>query len=271
MIKKLFTIIRKKNSLHTFDYLVMVALAAVIGVLLYVRLTRKTEWVNVVVRIQPDSVWWAADPEPWHTSSFNLHDAAYNSFGQKTAEITDIITIETTKGKVDTLIELRLKASVGKNKQYVYNYQPLLIGKPIEIPFQTTAVSGIVLHTNTPLTMVDKQIEIRLLAEFPWTTERLTAGLKAYDSRGRVIGEILRAESHNALSYEFTEKNGRRFFFPSEDPNRKDATIVLRVKAVKYNGLYYSLSGSPLKVGNEFQMQFPDVAINWSIISNVDN
>jgi len=241
-----------------------------IGVLLFLRITQKSEWIAVSIKVGPDSVWWTKDPEAWYAYTFTLDEAAYNSFGQKIAQITDIHTIETSRDTVDTVVDVRLRVSIdSRRKQYTFNYQPVLIGKPIEILFQHASLAGVVANVGSSYTYTDKTIDIRLLAEFPWTVERLREGIQAKDSFGRVTAEVLNVQSENAKSYELLDRRGRRLIVPFSDPYRKDAIVKLKVKALEYNGLYYSMSGSPLKVGSDFQVQFPEVAINWALISRV--
>lgn len=270
MTHSLLSIIRKKSPLHTVDYFMAILMAIVIGVFVYFRISRQSEWITVAIAVQPGTGWRTNELEPWYASAFKLNDAAFNSFGQKIAEITDVKTFETPQGKVDTIVVVSLKSSSEANrKQYTYNYQPVLVGKPIEILFRRVALNGVVVDINTPYTYIDKTIEIRLLSEFPWKIDVLTTGLTAKDYYGRTTAEILNVLSENAKSYQLTEKSGRQVIILSEDPYRRDVIMTLKIKAMRYNNVLYSSTGSPIKVGSDFQIQFPNVAINWATISRV--
>lgn len=272
MFHHLVHFIRKKSKLHFLDYVVIIFVIISISALLYARFTKKTEWVKVSIRLQPDYLWSDATPKPWYASAFLLHEKAYNSFGQKVAEVSDIHTIETQNGKIDIVVDVSLKSSVDtRRKQYIYNYQPVLIGKPIELLFQHASLNGVVVSINSPIQYVDKIIEIQLLAEFPWKVPLLAKGLQAKDYAGKVTAEILDIKSQDALSYELYDMQKRRIFSPTLDPNRKDVTIKLKIKALKYKNLLYSIAGSPLKVGANFQIQFPNISLDIAIISSIFN
>lgn len=261
---------RAMKKMRPLDYLIFGGIVVIIGSFLFLRISRKTEWITVLVRVQPDQLWGEANPAPWYTQSVSPNQEAYNSFGQKVAVINHVQSFETGDGRNEILTEVKIKTSYDSFRhQYEYNYQPVLVGKPLEISFSKFSLIGMVMGINTPLTYVDKNIEVRILAIHPWKIAALEKGLQAKDAQGNVIAEIQDMNMQNAQVYQLTDAYGRQFVIQSEDPTRKDLVMKLKIKAIKYNDTLYSLYGAPIKIGSQLNIQFPSTSLNYLEISAI--
>jgi hypothetical protein len=270
MLDILLQIKRVIKKMRALDYLILGCVIIVIGAFLFLRLSRKTEWINVLVRVQPDQLWYEANPAPWYTQSVSLNQKAYNAFGQKVAVVNRVQSFETSDGRNEILTELTLKTSYDTfRRQYEYNYQPVLVGKPLEIPFSNFSLTGMVIGINTHLTFVEKNIEARIFAIHPWKITELAKGLKAKDTAGNIIAEIGDLTIQNAQVYEFTDTYGRQVITPAEDVTRKDVTMKLKIKAIQYNDALYTIDGAPLKIGSHFNLQFPQTSLSSIEISAI--
>jgi hypothetical protein len=272
MQKFLLKIIAFKKKLRFQDYVIFLGILLLIGVFLFMRLSRKTQWVHVLVKIQPDQLWWEAHPAPWYTQSLKKNADSYNSFGQKIGTIEKITSFETPDGRNEVIATINLKTTFNPQRhQYEYNYQPILIGKPIEISFGTFSLIGMVTGVNTEMTYIDRHIEARLTAIHSWKIAELTKGLKAIDSEGNILAKISDLTIQNAQTYQITDAQGRQIIIPSEDPTRKDVVMKLVIKTIKYGDSYYTVSGSPVKIGAMFDIEFPSTIISNAEISAIED
>ena len=263
---------RLVKKMRVLDYLIAGFVVLIIGVFLFLRLSRKTEWINVLVRVQPDQLWWEANPAPWYTQSLVPNQKAYNSFGQQVAVINHVQSFETGDGRNEVLTEVKLKTSYNSfSHQYEYNYQPVLIGSSLGITFTKFSLSGMVMGINTHLTYVYKNIEVRILAIHPWKISDLAKGLQAKDAAGNVIAEIQDINIQNAQVYQLDDAYGRPFVIQSEDPTRKDVIMKLKIKTIKYNNVFYYIDGTPIKIGNQLSIQFPSTSMGYLDISAIYN
>jgi hypothetical protein len=258
------------KKMRVLDYLMVGGIIIIIGSFLFLRLSRKTQWTSVLVRVQPDQLWWEANPAPWYTQAISMDQEAYNSFGQKVAVINHVQSFETNDGRNEILTEVKLKTSYDSFRhQYEYNYQPVLIGKPLEIPFAKFSLSGMVIGINTQLTFVEKNIEARILAIHPWKITELAQGLQAKDMSGNVVAEIQDINIQNAQVYQFDDVYGRQIITRAEDATRRDVIMKLKIKTILYNGTPYSLDGAPIKIGSHFNLQFPLTMLSFLEISAI--
>jgi hypothetical protein len=258
------------KKMRVLDYVIIGCVIVVIGLFLFLRISRKTQWITVLVKIQSDQLWWESNPAPWYAQSVLPNQEAYNSFGQKVAVVDHVQSFETTDGRVEVLTELKLKTSYDSFRhQYEYNYQPVLVGTPLEIPFSNFSLTGMVIGINTHLTFVEKNIEARILAIHPWKITELAKGLQAKDTAGNVIAEIQDINIQNAQVYEFNDINGRQIITQTEDPTRKDVILKLKIKVIQYNGDFYSIDGALLKIGAQFNLQFPSTILSYLEISAI--
>jgi len=254
-------IIRNLTRLHTLDYIIIGALVLSAGAFLFLKLTQKTKWIPVSVLIE-----WQ---KPWYTLSLSRGATAFDSFGRKTAEVTDIQTFDVGGGGRETYVSLNLKATLNsKTKTYTYNFQPLTVGTGFKTSFGTQDMQGIVTFVGDDKPFVDKIIEAKLLYVYPWVAESFSKGLRLQDSTGRVIAEIEDMSVQDAQRYEFKDMQNRIMVVSGEDQMRKDVTFRIKLKAKEYNGTYYFTWGV-LKVGNGIHLEFPNVTAQNMEISAI--
>ena len=201
----------------------------------------------------------------------SIGQKSYNTFGQKIAEITDLHIYDIGASRRLSFIDVTLMASFDKRRQiYLYNFQPLQIGKPLDLTFGESNVRGLVTHIGSDeLTYTDKEIEVQLFAVYPFEADSYKKGLQVKDSQGRVMAEIESAEVKIAQSYEFFDEAKRRFVVKGVDPTRRDVTLRLKIKTIPQNGSYYYIDGAAVKVGGEIWFQFPQTIAKKAIVSKI--
>ena len=266
----LFHAKRTLKKMRVLDYVVLGGVVVVLCSFLFIRLSRKTQWVSVLVNVQPDQLWWDSNPAPWYAQAITVGQESYDAFGQKTATITNVQSFETSDGRSELVAELNVKASYDVfRRQYEYNYSPLLIGKPIDVSFGTFSFTGMVVGINDRVARIEKVIEARLLAIHDWKISELAKGLQAKDAAGNIVAEILDMHVQNAQVFQLIDTYGRQFVIRSEDSTRKDVIMKIKITAVEYNGALYSVYGTPMKIGSLLSIQFPKTSLDHIEISAV--
>jgi hypothetical protein len=270
MTEILFAIKSTIKKLRFVDYIIIVCICLFIGVFLFLRMSRHTEWVSVLVRVQGNNeTWWSANSPPWFTKAATSNQISYDTFGQKTAILENIQSFD-AGGLNEMYAELKLKVTTDPQRhQYIYNYQPLLVGKLADVSFGNLYLSGVVVGINTKLEYVNKHVEARIYAIHPWKIAELTKGLQAKDLSGNIVAEIEDISVQNNQIYRFNDEYGRQMIVPSEDPTRKDVIMKLKLKTIKYNNALYSIYGAPIKIGSPINIEFPNTSINYLEISAV--
>ena len=260
------------RRLNLFDYLILFLL--LVGLIIFgvLRFFRQEEVVVVRIKLTSQEWWW--NPQPpnyWYIGELAVGDIAYNTFGKRVAEVVDIRSFDVGPNRRVGYVELKLKATYDKQRGiYRFNYQPLQIGKPIELTIGKNNILGLVTHIGDKvLKWEETEVDLELYAAYPYVVEALTPGLKAFDSQGRVVAEVISVESRPASAYEFFDTRLRRFMLPGVDPNRRDVSLRLRLTTVRYSGATYFVDDTSIKVGNEIWIQFPDVVVEKGEISKV--
>lgn len=266
-------IIRKiRNHLNAFDILVIVGFLLILGTLLFFRLSRKTEFVSVRLKLANDEWWWQGNPpDYWLVQNLIIGQKSYNTFGKKIAEISDIHLYDVGASRRLSFVDVTLAASFDKRRQiYLYNFQPLQIGKPLDLTFGESNVRGLVTYIGSDnLGYKDKEIEVKLFAIHPFEANSYKIGLQVKDSLGRVLAQIESVEVSNAKTYEFLDQARRRFVIKGVDPDRRDVTLRLKIKTILQNEAYYYIDGAAVKVGEEIWFQFPQTVAKKALISKI--
>jgi hypothetical protein len=253
---------------------ILVVLAFVLGVIffLYLRSLRSTAWMPVTVIISSDQWFYPSGPPPeWYGRSLSIGQSSINTFGNKTAEIIGIQNYDLGGGSRKIIIDVNLLTAYDKRTQtYSFNYQPLQIGKPIDLTFGTNNVTGLVSYIGkNGIPKEEKTIEVKMFAVHPWTAVSYSKGLKSTDYQGNTVAEILDVSSVDAQNYEFIDTYGRRYVVPGTDSTRKDVTVKLKILTTKIKNVNYFIDGSEIKIGAELWISFPNTVIRSSNISAI--
>ena len=261
---------KKFLTLHFFDVLVGVAIILTIATMIWFRQSRKTEWITVAVRITNTEWWWpGADPNQWYTAGLKVGDQAINTFGQPIAEITklDLADVGAAKQRVTVHLKLQVKYDPLK-KLYLFNFQPLQVGRPIELGFGKHNLAGIVSAVNTAdAPTAYRTVELKLIKVRPWEAEELKVGLRELDQNGEVVTEILDVRTTPNLTRVFSDIRGEMVQVANAD--YRDVTFTARLKSHQIDSVWYFVDGAQLKVGDEMWLHFPTTTVKSAQISRL--
>ncbi|PJE67793.1 hypothetical protein COU95_00395 [Candidatus Shapirobacteria bacterium CG10_big_fil_rev_8_21_14_0_10_40_9] len=258
------------SHLTLFDW-IAVSLVAVIIVVLGIYFLRRWEWVEAEVKISPpDYFWTEKNPPFWLADSLRVGDGEIDSFGRKTAEITDIKAFEVPQNKKSIYLKMRLRAVKDRNKgTYQFKSKQLAVGSPIELRFPRIFLTGVVTFVSgIPDTRFweDKIVEARLLTWTdvfpetlgvqPWIAEAVKVGDQMKDTQERVVAEVLAKKVAPAEKIVTTD-DGR--VFVTQDPLKKDVILTLKLKTFKQKGVNYFLDDFKVKVDSDIILALPQI------------
>lgn len=257
------------HKLHILDYIIIGCLLVGMGIFFILKFSQKSIWIPVTVRVGSEDILWKSYTEPWYVTGLTKGMVSYDLFGKKNMEVTNVQSFDILDGKRETYVYMNIKTTYDKkNKTYTFNMQPVTIGSPFKITVQQQDLQGIITFVGDDTPAREKTIETKLLYAYPWVANSFSKGMQLKDQSGIVIAEIESVDIENAKRYEFVDRQGRTFVVEGEDSTYKDVTFVIKVQAKEYNGVSY-FTGSPLKVGNQIHLEFPNVSAQLMEISGI--
>lgn len=260
------------GKLRVLDWIIIIVVGVILSAFVVNRLMKKTEWVDVRLKVSSDEWWWQSQPPPyWYVDDLVVGMVAYNSFRQPVAEITDIFSVDDGGPQRRTFIDMKILTQVDERRgMYYYNFQPLQIGKSLDLTFGKQNVRGLVTYIASD--MLDYQameIELKLLNQHTWVADSYSPGMKMVDTQGRVIAEILDVQTELAKTFEFFDAAGRRVISPDIDEDRRDVTMRVKVLTWESQGVNIFINGTAIKIGEYLWLQFPQTAIRSAQISKI--
>lgn len=260
----------KKWNINLFDVLVLTAIILVIGVFLWLRASKKTEWINVRLVVANDEWWWEGQPPQWwYVDDLKVGQTAYNSFGEKVAEIYNIESFDTGGYKRRAFIDLRLKGAYEKKRQiYTYNFQPLQIGKPLDLTFGKHNVRGLITYIDKiEIDYKQKKIQVRLAQVNTWIAESIRNGIEMKDSQGRVLAVVESVEVRPYTYYEFSDIRGQ--MIKVTNPDFREVLVTLTINTFESGGYTYFVDRAAIKIGEKIWFQFPQAVIREAEITKI--
>ena len=79
------------------------------------------------------------------------------------------------------------------------------------------------------------------------------------DESGRVLTEIIDFKNELHSNYEFSDIRGKTILI--NNPDYRDVTMDLKVKAYKYGNNYYFIDGTKLSIGNDMKIYLDSFSI----------
>jgi hypothetical protein len=267
-LKFIASIIHKAKKLTIFDWLILLCISILIGVFVISRYAKREEWVSIKLKISADEWWWTGNtPE----NNIINGQSSYDSFGKKIATIDTIEKYDLGGSNRLTYVNLKILASFNKKTQtYTFEYQPLEIGKSLDLTFAKYNIHGIVTYIGNNINIyTDKQIEVKLLAVYPWEANSYIEGLQMKDMEGNTVATVESVSVANADISQLQEMSNRIILFPSVNDQRKDVTMRLTIKTYPLNGVLYFIDGAAIKIGESIWFQFEQTAIRNAIITKI--
>lgn len=260
----------QKLKLNALDFFVIAIVLLILGSFLWLRVSKKTEWVTVRLVIGNDEWWWEGQPPQWwYVDNLQAGLTAKSSFGENNAEITNVESFDIGGFRRRAFVDIKLKGAFDKNRQvYLYNYQPLQIGKPLDLTFGKYNVKGLIAYIDKgQMEYKDRRIEVRALKIHPWEAESLMKGLEMKDTAGRVLATVENVQVDTSIEYEFSDIRGQTI--PVANPGFRDVTLRLAIKTFESGGTEHFIDRAAIKVGEKIWFQFPRAAIRDAEITKV--
>lgn len=273
-MKKSFVthIIHIIKKLTVIDWIVGILLLGVVGFFLISRTTKTQRWVTVTLRVAGDQWYYnLAPPEYWYANDLAKGQVAYDSFGKKTAEILSVENYDIGGPNRLIIVHLKLLTTFNKTlKTYTFNYQTLQIGNPLDLTFGTNNLHGLVTYIDSPsLPYTMTNIEVKLLAVYPWEATSYQTGLQMKDFEGNTVATIRNVEIQDSQVTQLQDQYGNLVAIPSLNSLYKDVTLRLTLKTVLVHSVPFYIDGSAIKIGNLIWIEFEHTALKKAIISNI--
>jgi hypothetical protein len=260
----------KKLHITIFDVLVVSLILCVVGVFLYLRFTKNNEWINVRMVIANDDWSWEGQaPQWWYVDDLESGQIAYSSFNEKIAEITNVESFDIGGYRRRAFVDLKLKGAYDKGKKiYIYNFQPLQIGKPLDLTFGKNNVHGLITYIDkNQIGYKDRKVEVKIYTVKPWVADSLVQGLETKDSLGRTLATVDSVNITVASYYEYSDIRGSKILI--SDPNLRDVTLRLTIKTFMSNNTEYFIDRAAIKIGEKIWFQFPQTVIRDAEITKI--
>jgi len=184
--------------------------------------------------------------------------------GRITAEIINVENYAYVNNRAQIFLLIRVMADYNdKTQAYYFQGQPLLVGAPIEFKFDGVLVPGQVIDDNSPqngyefgefmVTVKNKHLE-------PWIVDSLKVGQEIINrATGDQIAELLAVESMPTRSKQIFGFDRQLL---TDSQNYQDATIKLKIKAVKQDGSWFFAGYQQVRLGNKLKLCFDDLTLS---------
>lgn len=258
--KQFLKTVKQKIKLHWLDLGVLGLIITVAGVLLWQRAQIKSEWLTVQVKIVPEEWWWRADgPEDWYSQDLQSGKWGFNSFGDKVAQLQNIQTLDIGSGKNQITVWVKLKVGHNlKRDQYIFGFQPIQVGKGLELDFGKQKIKGLVVGMeHDDLKYIEKSIKLRIAALDPITAKAFFVGQQSKTLTGETLATIKRLKITPSVESHYSDI--RKQIVNVQNPQfvTLEADIKLKLRQVGEQYLY--IDGEPVKIGDSLWIQFPNV------------
>ena len=260
----------KKSPITLFDLLIICAFLVVFIGFFSLRASKKTQWVTVRLIVSNDE-WWseASPPQWWYVEGLTPGQVSKNSLGDTIAEIVNVDNFDIGQYRRRAFIDIRIKGSFDKKRGvYIYNYQPIQIGKALDFTFGKNNVHGLVTYIDSqPQPYKNRTIEVKLSAVRPWVAQSYTQGLEMKDTQGRVLAAVQSVSIAPSTVNEVTELGETQKKFSGSYYN--EVVLVVKIKTYESAGIEYFVDRSAIKVGSRIWFQFPKTIIREAEIIRI--
>ncbi len=270
---------KRATKLSIFDLMVGGLIILLVLSLVWFRLARKTTWITVRLVVTNDEWWWeGAPPQWWYAEGLSVGQTSRDSFGQSVAEIVNVENFDVGAYWRRSFVDMKLKGTYDARRQvYLFNYQPIQIGKPIDLTFGKNNIRGVITYIeNLPDAYTDKTIEVKMSTVRPWVADSYKPGLAMKDSQGRILAEVLSVRVAPTEARSVVEgasgkigeiQNGTERTY---DPSLfRDVTLRLRIKTFKSGEIFHFVDRAAIKIGEKIWFQFPQAVAREAEITEI--
>jgi hypothetical protein len=272
MKRIIHTIKQLASKLHMLDWVVILVAAG--GLLFLITSSiQQTKWITIEFKVNVNFP-YAGNGEPpyWIAEKIRQGDAQYDNVGQKNLIVLDVKSWGFQSQETWVRVSVKTKYKSNQNK-YTYQYQPLEIGRPIDITVNGTNVRGIVTFIqgfSDTRTTYDITVKARILDNYspysaatlgvdPWVANAINKGQVIRDASEKPVAEILDKEVRPAERI-VTTSDGR--ILVGQDPLKKDVFLTIKLKTIQQNGTYLFLEDKPVKIGWNIPLYLPQMMLS---------
>lgn len=261
----------KFKKVHYFDLVVFAVILLILAIFLYNRFTRKSVWIDARIMVSDNDLWWnGALPPYWYVDALRPGQTSQNSFGEEVAKITNVEIFSLGGPYKQAYVDLNLKVSYDKNRQiYLYNFQPIQKGKPMDLTFGSNNISGLIVSLDSePEEKYQKKIKIRMKNIEAWISSAYKAGMEMQDSNGNLLARIdnIRIVNSDLDRVKFLEGG---IYLDRGEYRDVDMDITL-VGLKDPEGYYRFVDGASIKIGESIWFHFPEIVVSGKIMEIIE-
>ena len=281
-MKSIFTFyISALRKIHPVEWIVIILAVSIVSFAISSSLNRD-QWLTVEFKIEqtgPNPFYTDIYLVPqWFADKVNIGDVQYDNMGQKNFEIIDIKRwgIQSEKTWVKAKVKAKHKSA---QNTFTFLYQPLEIGRTIDISLNGAYVKGTVINIDgysagrltqdiiikarlidnrTPYSAYTRGVDV-------WVANSLQKGQTMTGFSKKVLAEILEVEVRNAERTVVTA-DGR--VIQSEDVLKKDVFLTVRLHVSKQHDTYIFLEDIPLRIGMSLPLLFNQTPV-YPVITQI--
>lgn len=275
LYKNSLQIVKKLKPLDWFVALLTLGIICFLGF----SSLNQDRWITIEFKLEPtdaytDNVDGLLVPY-WVADSIKPGDTQNDSLGQKNLQILSVKRWGAQNEQ--TWVTATIKAKyVSTQKKYTYLYQPLEIGRSIDLTINGTYVHGVITYMQgfsdeRPTRTIT--VNARLIDNLtpystftrgvdPWIADAIKAGDVMKDVSGKTIAEILSVDVQPAERV-VTTSDGR--VVDGNDPLKKDVNLTIKLTVTKQNDSYIYLEDTPIKVGEPFPVFFNQILLHPTV------
>lgn len=255
------------QTVHAFDVAVVLTILIVLGIFLYNRFSKKTIWIDARISVSDDSLWWKGEQPPlWYLDGLKEGMVSYNSFGEVTAEITNLQVFPVGGPYSVGYVDVKLKVAYDQNRQlYLYNFRPLEKGKPIDLTFGSNNVYGLIMSLGEQQDQaVTKKIRVQMKQLEKSLADAYQVGMEMKDTNNVVLARIDAITVSESKLKPVTFIDSALFY---DDIQRKDVLMDLTITATEgIDNTYHFADGAAIKIGNIIWFHFPTVVAQATVV-----
>ncbi len=271
LIAKIYIFIKK---LRPLDWFFTILSVGIIGFLIVTSLNQD-RWIAVEFVILNSTNYLPNDRgegvPAWVVENLKPGDVQYDDFGKKNLEILRVKKWGYQNKETWVTASVRAKYKSKQNK-YTFMYQPLEVGRSINITVNGSNINGIVstIHGfSDKRTTYDITVKARLIELYtsysvstmgidPWVAQAVKKDEKFEDPAGKVLAKIIDVETRPAERV-VTTSDGKTFI--TDDPIKKDVFITVQLNVIKRGGTYMFLENKPVLIGKPIPLFFDNLYI----------
>jgi|GEM_PF-1798556 len=261
-LSQLFKQLKQQIKLHWLDLVVVGLIIAAGGFLLWQRSKITSEWITVQIKVAPDEWWWpSVGPESWYSQELKTGDWGFNSFGEKVIQIQNVQAIDIGSGRDQIIVWAKIKVGYNsKRDQYIFGFQPIQIGKSLELDFSRQRVKGLVVALEKKdFDYIEKTVKLRVAALDPIVAASFFIGQDSKTLAGEPMATITDLKILPSIESQFSDIRQRIVLVSNPQFVTLELTVKLKLRRVGEQFQY--IDGQPVKLGQSLPIQFPQVTL----------